>query len=298
MKHLFLSSVLLGSAMFETSCGGNAPEPDNTTTDKVEIKISAAVSDSRATDTGFDAGDVVGLYVVNYRNNAPGSLAASGNHVDNMAFTYNGTWTPANPIYWLDNDTHADFYLYYPYNSSVASVDAYPFSVKPDQSTLAAYKASDFMTGRASNVAPTASATTIAASHAMSRIVINLSAGNGFTAESLAAAVKTVKINGVKCDATINLATGAVTAAGSATTVTPLLADNVYKALIVPQSVAEGNLITVNANGRDFNLKKAFEFVGGKSHKFTVTLSKTSNGVNVTINPWGEDGTDNGGVAE
>lgn len=298
MKHLFLSSVLLGSAMFVTSCGGNAPEPDNTKADKVEIKISAAVSDSRATDTGFDAGDVVGLYVVNYRNNAPGSLAASGNHVDNMAFTYNGTWTPANPIYWLDNDTHADFYLYYPYNSSVASVDAYPFSVKPDQSTLAAYKASDFMTGRASNVAPTASATTIAASHAMSRIVINLSAGNGFTAESLAAAVKTVKINGVKCDATINLATGAVTAAGSATTVTPLLADNVYKALIVPQSVAEGNLITVNANGRDFNLKKAFEFVGGKSHKFTVTLSKTSNGVNVTINPWGEDGTDNGGVAE
>lgn len=298
MKHLFLSSVLLGSAMFVTSCGGNAPEPDNTTTDKVEIKISAAVSDSRATDTGFDAGDVVGLYVVNYRNNAPGTLAASGNHVDNMAFTYNGTWTPANPIYWLDNDTHADFYLYYPYNSSVASVDAYPFSVKPDQSTLAAYKASDFMTGRASNVAPTASATTIAANHAMSRIVINLSAGNGFTAESLAAAVKTVKINGVKCDATINLATSAVTASGSATTVTPLLADNVYKALIVPQSVAEGNLITVNANGRDFNLKKAFEFVGGKSHKFTVTLSKTSNGVNVTINPWGEDGTDNGGVAE
>lgn len=298
MKHLFLSSVLLGSVMFVTSCGGNAPEPDNTKADKVEIKISAAVSDSRATDTGFDAGDVVGLYVVNYRNNAPGSLAASGNHVDNMAFTYNGTWTPTSPIYWLDNETHADFYLYYPYNSAVASVDAYPFSVKPDQSTLAAYKASDFMTGRAANVSPTASATNIAAGHAMSRIVINLSAGNGFTAESLAAAVKTVKINGVKCDATINLATGAVTATGSATTVTPLLADNVYKALIVPQSVAEGNLITVNANGRDFNLKKAFEFVGGKSHKFTVTLSKTSNGVNVTINPWGEDGTDNGGVAE
>ena len=107
-----------------------------------------------------------------------------------------------------------------------------------------------------------------------------------------------MKINGVKCNSTVNLSTGAVTATGDATSVTPLFSDNSYKALIVPQTVGAGNLITVTVDGRDFNLKKEFTFESSKSHKFTVTLSKTSNGVNVNINPWGDDGTDNGGTAE
>ena len=58
------------------------------------------------------------------------------------------------------------------------------------------------------------------------------------------------------------------------------------------------NLTTVNVDGNDYNLKKAFTFVGGKSHKFTVTVSKTSNGINVNIDGWETDDTDNGGVAE
>lgn len=36
----------------------------------------------------------------------------------------------------------------------------------------------------------------------------------------------------------------------------------------------------------------------GKKHKFTVTLSKTSNGVNVNITKWEDDGIDYGGTAE
>ena len=214
-----------------------------------------------------------------------------------MSFVYNGTWTPGVPVYWNDNTTHADFYLYYPY-ATVNSVDAYQFDVKADQSDVSAYKTSDLLVGNAKNVAPTEAATSIPANHVMSRVMIYLEAGKGFTKESLAASKITVKVNGVKCGSTVNLATGAVTATGDATAVTPLLSDNVYKAIIVPQTVAEGNLITVNVDGRDFNLQKAFVFEAGKSHKFTVTLSKTSNGVNVNINPWADDGVDNGGTAE
>ena len=286
--------------MIMTSCSGGSDdiEPDVPATGKMEIKISPALSDSRATDTGFESGDCIGLYVVNYAGSKPGTLASSGNHVDNMRFRYSGEWTPDSPIFWLDNTTLVDFYIYYPY-TNVTSVTAHPFSVKADQSTEASYKASDLMVGRKTGVSPTTAATVIPVSHSMSRIVINLEAGNGFTAESLAKANVAVKINGVKCSSTVNIATGAVTPTGSASSVTPLLTGNVsYKALIVPQTVAEGNLITVTADGRDFNLKKGFTFESGKSHKFTVTLSKTSNGVNVTINPWVEDGTDNGGTAE
>ena len=302
MKTSIAAVLIAGVAVFATSCSKSSPDeptptPQEPGKEKIEIKISPAIAEARATDYGFETGDRIGLFVVNYNGSTPGTLANSGNYVDNMRFTYNGTWTPDTPIYWQDNTTRADFYLYYPY-ADVKSVNSYPFEVRADQSTEAAYKASDLMVGKAVNIAPTASATQIPVSHVMSRIMLYLEAGNGFTKESLAAATVSVRINGVKCSSTVNLATGTATATGNPTSVTPLAADNAYKALIVPQTVAEGNLITVTVDGREFNLKKGFTFVGAKSHKFTVTLSKTSNGVNVGINPWTDDGTDNGGTAE
>lgn len=302
MKTSIAAVLIAGVTLFATSCSKGSPDeptptPPEPGKEKIEIKISPAIAEARATDYGFETGDRIGLFVVNYNGSTPGTLVNSGNYVDNMRFTYNGTWTPDTPIYWQDNTTRADFYLYYPY-ADVKSVNSYPFEVRADQSTEAAYKASDLMVGKAVNIAPTASATQIPVSHVMSRIMLYLEAGNGFTKESLAAAAVSVKINGVKCSSTVDLATGMARPAGTPTSVTPLVADNAYKALIVPQTVAEGNLITVTVDGREFNLKKGFTFVGAKSHKFTVTLSKTSNGVNVGINPWTDDGTDNGGTAE
>lgn len=296
-----LAPLLLGAC--SSGDGGVADEPDVPDTpspvEKLPIRITTVVNPTRATDYAFEAGDKIGLYVVNRKADGTASdLQAKGNYVDNMRFTYNGTWAPDSPVYWLDDKTHADFYLYYPYTATISDVKAMPFSVKADQSTEAAYKAGDLLIGSAKDVAPTEAAVSITARHAMSQMLITLVAGNGFTEESLAAADVAVKINGVKTNATVNLATAAVTATGSATSVKPLLADGSYKALIVPQSVGQGNLITVTVDGRDFNLPKAFAFEGGKRHKFTVTLSKTSNGINVTIGQWEDDGTDNGGTAE
>lgn len=305
VKKLF-TFMLAAGALCACSSGGGTGQPDvpepPAPTGKLPIVISTSVSgveDTRVTDYAFEAGDAVGLYVVNRgADGAAGPLLAEGNHVDNMRFTYSGTWIADSPVYWLDNTTHADFYLYYPYTPSVADVSAMPVSVNADQSTESAYKAGDIVVGSALDVAPTESAVVIAARHVMSQMLITLVPGNGFTAESLAAADIAVRVNGVKTGATVNLATGAVAATGAAAAVTPLCADGVYRALVVPQSVPEGNLITVTVDGRDFNFKKAFTFVSGKRHKFTVTLSKTSSGINVTIDQWIDDGTDNGGVAE
>lgn len=293
MKQIAIFSMLAATCALISSCEKEDAKPDNSS--KMEINITAS-TDTRASDSGFDAGDKVGIYVVNYKGDTPDTLTATGNHVDNMCFTYNGTWTPATPIYWLDNTTHADLYLYYPY-TNILDLAAQPFTVAANQSTKDSYTQSDFMTAKATNVAPTSEAIAMTAQHRMSRASIEVKPGNGFTAESLAKASIAVKINGVKCSSTVNIASGAVTATGEATSVTPLPEAGSYKAIIVPQSVAEGNLITVTIDGRDYNLKKAFTFEAGKNHKFTVTVSKTSNGVNVTIGGWG-DGGENGGTAE
>ena len=302
IKYL-MAYLILPITISSCSSGGNEPEEKPVTPPEVtkkEIKISTNVSGiTKATDTGFDSNDKCGLYVVNRgSDNASNALNASGNHVDNMRFTYNGTWTPDTPIYWKDNTTHADFYLYYPYQSGITDVNAMPFSVKTDQSSESAYKASELLIGSTKDVAPTESAVVINAKHVLSQMIVNVAAGNGFTTESLAAANVGVTINGTKVAATVDIATSAVSAQGDAQSIKPWNTDGSWKALVIPQSVEETNLITVNVDGKDYNLKKAFTFVSGKSHKFTVTVSKTSNGINVNIDGWETDDTDNGGVAE
>ena len=303
MKPYFLIGIL--STYLFACCSSdsvNETVPPTPPSEKLPINISTSVS-SRATDLAFEVGDKIGLYVVNH--NADGSAAAlqvSGNHVDNMQYTYNSTWTPATQTYWIDNSTHADFYLYYPYTSSITSIDAMPYSVKANQSQLSDYKAGDLMIGKTIDVAPTQLSVKIEAKHVMSQMTINLVAGNGFTDATLAAAKISVKVNRLKTKATANLATGAVTAIGDDTDIIPYkVANNSYKAIVVPQLVGEGNLITINVDGRDFNLPKTSNFTGfeaGKKHNYNVTLSKTSNGVNVNITKWEDDGNDYGGTAE
>lgn len=97
---------------------GQEPTPPTTHT-KLPKNISTELMEpngTRVTDYSFESGDKIGLFVVNRTSDGSAAqLKPTGNHVDNMPFTYNGTWTPATPIYWLDDKTHADFYLYYPY---------------------------------------------------------------------------------------------------------------------------------------------------------------------------------------
>lgn len=304
-----LGTLLLAAfALCACSSGGDGvgdepgvPNPP-TGGERLPISIGMTVNDrenTRVTDLAFEAGDQIGLFVVN--RNADGTaqaLKTTGNHVNNMRFTYNATWTPDAPIYWTDDKTHADFYMYYPYKATVTDVTAMPFSVNADQGTEAAYKAGDVIIGSRTDVAPTEAAVMINARHAMSQMLITLVPGNGFTEESLAAAEVSVRVNGVKTNATIDLATATVTAVGDISAVTPLKTGDAYKALIVPQAVAEGNLLTVTVDGKEYNLVSGIAFESGKRYNCTVKLSKTSEGVNVTIGDWEDDGTDYGGTAE
>ena len=288
MKKLF-TLVALATAL--VSCDNitiEAPQPEE---QKIPISISTTLT--RATDSAFEAGDKVGIFVVN----EPNALAVSGNHVDNMGFTYSTKWTPDAPIYWLDQTTKADFYCYYPYAEGVNTA-AYAFATKADQSTLANYKASEFLWGKVEAVTPTEEAVDVTVNHSFSNALVILKPGDGFTEEKLAAAEKSVKICGVKPGATIDLATGVATATGNKTNVTPYLENGQYRALIVPQTTEEGALIVVTVDGVDYTLTRSMTFKANKQHKFTVTLNKVSNGVNVGIGGWETDEEDYGGSAE
>ena len=296
MKKLFFFAAAICTVL--TSCSKDEnliPAPDA----QMKTPINLAINqDTRANDSSFAANDKVGVYVVNYNDQFPGTLKASGNYVDNMQFTYNaGAWTPATPIYWLDKTTNADLYAYYPYSTS-ASTTAHSFSVKADQSTEANYWASDFLWGKATS-APTKDAVAITTNHVFSNILLYLQPGEGFTASTFAAAEKSVKINNVKTEATINLATGVATATGDSNTIIPWDTQNgYYRAMVIPQTIAAGTeLITITINGVDYVLKSNATFAANKQHKVTVTVNRTSNGVNIGIGGW-ETGDEYGGDAE
>lgn len=288
-------------AMGACTSNSDSPVPSPTPAEKLPLSISTSLA-SRVTDDNFELGDNIGLFMV-YRNEdgSASSLKLKGNYLDNCPYTYRGYWVANSTNYWKDNTTHADFYAYYPYTPTLTSVEAMPWSVNTDQSQLANYKAGDLLIGKTLDVTPTGNNVKIETKHAMSQILITLAAGNGFTNASLAAADAKVKVNHVKTQATADISTGIITATGKEADIIPLHEDNLYKALIIPQDISEGNLITVNVDGRDFNLPKASNFHAfetGKRYTFTVTLSKTSNGVNVSITKWKDDGIDYGGTAE
>ncbi len=294
-KTILILAMVAGAAV---ACKKPGEEPVVTPElEKIPINISMDVW-TKVTDTDFESGDKAGIYVVNYDGATAGTLAVSGNHVDNNAYNYTTGWAPEKEIYWKDQTTKADFYCYIPY-AEPTSVTAHPFAVKADQSVLANYKASEFLWGKATGISPTEAAVPIITNRSMSNMIIYVKPGKGFTEESLAAAVKSVKICNVKTEATVNLATGVAAATGSAGEMVPYNEGEYYRALMVPQTVADGsNLVVVTVDGVNYTFAKGFTFRANTQHKFTITVNKVGNGVDIGVGNWDVDGEDHGGAAE
>lgn len=301
MKRIvFLCRWAVVAALFMTAIACTAEPEGKTDEDSVRIPINISMGMwTKVTDVAYERGDQTGIYVVNNTESGEsGTLVNSGNHVDNMRFTYDGVWTPDSEIYWKDKETKADFYCYYPYGTPT-DVAAYPFSVQADQSSLADYKASEFLWGKATGVSPTVDAVPIMTNRSMSNMLIYLQPGNGFTEETFAAASKSVRICNVKTDATIDLRTGVAVATGAAAEVTPYNEGGYYRALIVPQTVADGqNLITVTVDDVEYTFAKGFTFEPNVQHKFTIKVNKSGGGVDISIGDWESDEEDHGGSAE
>lgn len=298
MKKL-LTLVSLATLMFSCS-KNNDLIPD---IEKLPIKISIG-QQTRANDDTYENGDKVGIYVVNYDGATAGALTTSNNQVNNKQFTYDGSkWTPEESIYWKDGNTAADFYAYYPYSSS-PNISAHPFSVQKDQSNEDNFWASDFLWGKAIKISPTPNAVSIQTNHSLSRIIVDIKPGEGFTAESWAAATKSVKICDIKTSATINLSTGVATETGSKGEIIPLATAETgttlsYKAMMIPQVVTENSkLVVVTIDDTDYIFRKEYTFSSNTIHKFTVIINKSGSNVDVTIGEWKIDNTVNEGIAE
>lgn len=270
------------------------PEP---TEEKISINLSLE-AETCATEIAFETADRIGLYVVNYVDDSPVTLQATGNQANNMGFTYtSNVWISDTQLYWRDKATKADFYCFYPY-TNVTHIADHHFIVKDNQSTWTNYKASAFLWGKAGGISPTSSAVNIAMQSVLSNVVVKIEAGEGFTPAQLASAAISVKLGQVKTEANINLSTGIATATGTAQTVIPFKDADIYRVLVVPQTVSENNFITATVDGRDYTMSRNFTFIANTQHTFTLKITRTSNGINIDVGSWETDDIDHGGIAQ
>lgn len=274
------------------ACRKHTDDPPAPVADPVPIRLSIA-SETKVSESAYEEGDIVGLYVVNDGQ----TLAASGNHATNVPLSYKGNqWNSPETLYWKDQDTPASFYCYYPYRESIASIDAVPVSVHADQSALDDYKASEVLWGKRENVTPTAERVEIRTSHRMSNLFVSIVPGNGYTTESLAAEDIAVTLNGLRTSGTLNLKTGEITATGSPSDIVPNKAGDSFRALVLPQTHGNGALLVLKVGANSFSFHETLTLKPNTQHHVTLTVNKETQGINIGIDNWETDGEDYGGT--
>lgn len=304
--------LLAAGAMLLTGCSDDFFGDKTEQHDSNRIQLSGDIDQlavTRVNDNGFCNGDVMGVYIVDYEGNKPGTLKVNGNRGDNVRHTFdepNYKWNSAYDLFWKDKHTHIDVYGYYPF-ANPESIEDYQFEVQKDQSKatengeMGGYEASDFLWGKVSDVTPTTSVIRLPMAHRMSNARVTLIQGSGFAEGEWANLEKIVLTANVARKASINLSTGDIKTAGAVenTMTIPSRTNDEWRTIVVPQTVAAGTTlfsITIGGVPYKFTKNEAFTYVSGKMMNFGIKVDKqTGSGaykltlVSESITPWEND---------
>lgn len=261
-------------------------------------------TETRATDAGFEHGDRMGLFVLDY---VDGEVQPIDNepHASNVRFEFDetdNTCKGVTELYWTDANTPADLIAYYPFQTEISDPTSMEISVERRQdtegneTTMGGYEASDFLYAKATKVMPTSGAINLVYSHAMAGIRVTLAAGTGFNASEWSQLEKNVTITNVVTIGRINLSNGEVAAGnGNTGSIIPLPYGEDFRAATIPQTISAGTKlfnITVNGQGYSFSKETEFKYISGKMHSFTITVNNNGNGkyeftlTSEGITPW------------
>ena len=320
VKHLFLSAAAMATML--TGCLSE-PDFEPVVEGGIPINLEGGINQvaTKVTAEGFETGDALGLYAVNYENGnqTPGTLLAEGNQADHVKYIFsyeNWQWTPVKKVYYKDINTNVDLYVFYPY-AEPESVEAYNFEVRKDQSTprvqnnMGGYEASDFLWAKAENIAPTEGKIKVTLDHKMAGAHIKLTEGTGFQEGEFALIEKYVSAMGTTRKAAINMATGKVTPVGGAQLdgiqMCPQT-DGTFRAIIVPQTVAAGtSLFKFTVGGMVYDspaLTENYTYQPGKLARIAFKINRKEHTgeyelelVESDIVAWEEDQNEHDGEA-
>lgn len=328
MKKILLLALVAATL---TACSSDSEAPQAPVASKQPIVLGTGMPTMRSNKqdlqkTELEAGTTVGVYI--YFKDAQTTNTTYNYGYKNIAYTVSGTQgdltitdTDKQPYYPDVKTQNIDIYAFAPQvytgTAELSTLTAQDvFTTKADQTAEADYRASDFVWGKlADRSAPTTAGTKqeITMDHMLSKVNINIAAGDGVNYSSLSGAE--IKLNGVKLEGTINFTTGAVSLSSAATNTaktvtlttstsdTGKLADTTTdcytsSAVIIPQDIAAANdFIEIKlSNGSTYKYKTTATTTFDSKTKYTydITLSVAGIELTTTISDWTDGGTKSG----
>lgn len=280
---------ILGMLLVASCSNEDNSTPDDEGKQKVNISVFA--------ENGTIDNDIkAGLYMVNYINGYVDELLPAGNYINNQLIVYrNNRWESLEPIYWYDESTPADFYVYAPYKEDVKDACALQFAVETDQTTKENMAKSDFLWGAILREYPSANSFELKMQHNFSKLTVVITTDEAF--DNFSADNISVAIGGTKTLSGINLQTGEITAMGDAQDVIcHNNGDLSYTAILVPQQIPFSDFIKIDWNGSPYTLQSAFKLESKREYKLTIKLKKTTGGFDIGIDGWDIIDEDFGGI--
>ena len=283
-KYIALAALALVAMGCERENIDNTPVVDDGV-----MRIEALHPSTRATETSFENGDVIGIYATTYEGEQAMPLQISGNWINNEALTYNGnSWTGRRTFYW--NEGLMDVYGYYPYMEPT-NITKHKWAVQTDQSlpatedALSAYEASDFLWAKAEGVSQEDGSVQLQFKHRCSKVVIKLVKGEEYT-DAFPEDIDVYLYSTVP-EALINFTTGIVSKDphGDAQKIKARkVAIDTFEVIVVPQSILEyAPFVEIIMGGISYMTEEIFTYHAGKEYIVSITLDNSPQKIEINV---------------
>lgn len=303
MRTKLLSTFII-STIFLASC---SKDDNPSETNDGRVQFTSGVTKIQTKVGGVDGdtwnnGDAIGIYMIEKGEKLSESSIKEG--ANNVKYTTTSTSTTATftsttPIFYPTNGSLVDFRAYHPYSSSaIDGIYWYELDVL-EQSNQSAI---DFMTASANNNGNgydknNTSAVNLNFQHQLSKVIINVSAGDGVGNLS----GLDVKVKGMHHTAIFDLTdfvfagSGTESSPGTFPIITPYSAGgDSYELILLPTVYYKLSACTVEftVGGNTYvwtmseNSSNITNFESGKKYTFDVTLTKNEVQVSGKIIPW------------
>ena len=350
MNNKMLTLAIMAAPLWLAACSSDESEPvapgselSICTQTKESEMVSVTRTGAESQETQFEQGKIIdvfineagtgtgtdGAYTTTYQQPVRARATnGSGSFIFVNGQTGNGS---EYRQYFPSSGNGVNIYAWYPSRSELYALTATnkTHSIETDQSTDANYDKSDLMFGvPASNpvnriaYSSTGGVVPLTFAHKLSKMTVELVAGNGIWQAGTPGTVYPSKLLGAKVTvgSTIkptvtlsSLTAGTISAAsGTNSTVTMLALNNTYTlngsnhlmayAVIPPQSMA-GQVITVqltdaatissNKVEYKYTIPSGITFQSGKEYKFTMTVQPNELKVSTTITDWTTNSSQN-----
>ena len=298
---LLLTACSSSDDAADSRTAGEAPDDTILLSSSVSSATRAATTDDLQ-DTQFAAGEAVHVDV--YRNGETTPYTGG-------SYTTGASGDMTGSLHYPGSGGSIDIEAYYPATVTRATTT---FSVQANQTTADGYRQSDLMYATRLTNRSRGTVHALTFSHALSKVVVNLSAADGSkvaTSDATLARLSKVTLNNTLPTANIQKgvwqsATGTaadIDITGAQTDASTIGFAYVSCGLIVPQTLAEGTtFITVTYDGRPLNYKipaggKTFE--AGKRYIYQLSITGTDLTLQgITIEDWTENDETYGGKAQ